>query len=289
MRRTLIILVMLLFLFPFCKGKEKKVTEVVVSVKTAVVKDTTIPVVVDVVGKIMPKNAVSVFAQISGKVEKILVREGDTVFLNQTLATVIQEVPGSEFKPYSVKSPIRGIVLKSLIDIGKTINPQTPLFEVGDIGCLNFKGQVFGEERFSVKPKQRIAITDGKKDTVAVVQINLVAPQVDPATGGVTIESQVCRLATPKNNLLIGQTLNGHIIVATRTGMVIPRKAVVNLSEKGTGVYKLEDDKAVFTPIQIISRSEEYYLVSGLKENEIIISEGADRITDGQKVNVIKE
>lgn len=289
MKKLITIAILLLSFSLYCKGKEKKVTETLTPVKTIVVRDTTIPVVVDVVGKIIPKNAVNVFAQISGKVEKILVREGDTVFANQTLATILQEMPGSEFKPYSVKSPIKGIVLRSLIDIGKTISPQTPLFEIGDIGCLNFKGQVFGEERFSVKPKQKIAITDSKKDTIAVVQINLVAPQVDPSTGGVTVESQVCRLATPNINLLIGQTLNGHIIVATRTGMAIPRKAVVNLSEKGSGVYKLEDDKAVFTPIQIISRSEEYYLVSGLKENEIIISEGAERITDGQKVNVIKE
>ncbi len=289
MRRLLTIFILLIFVFPYCKGKDKKVSETETIVKTVVVMDTTIPVVVDVVGKIIPKNVVTVFAQIPGRVEKIRVREGDTVFSNQTLATVIQEIPGSEFKPYSVKSPIKGIVLKSFIDIGKTITPQTPLFEIGDIGCLNFKGQVFGEERFSVKPKQKIAITDEEKDTIAVVQINLVAPQIDPVTGGLTIETEVCRLASPNISMLIGQTLNGHIIIGEKTGMVVPRKSVVNLSEKGTGVFRVENDKAVFASIQIISRSEEYYLIDGLNENDIIVSDGADKISDGQKIKIIKE
>lgn len=286
---VLIILISLIYFFFHCKEKETKVVGNVIAVRTVEVRDTVIPVVVDVVGKIMPKNTVTVFSQISGKLNEIFVMEGDTVKLNQKLATVLQEIPGSEFKPYSVKSPIKGIVLKSMVDIGKTINPQTPLFEIGDIGCLNFKGQVYGEERFAVKPKQKIAITDQKKDTIAVVQVNLVSPQIDQVTGGLTVESQVCRLSTKNVNLIIGQTLNGHIIVATRKGLIVPRKSVVKLAEKGIGVFKIENDKAIFIPVQIISRSEEYFIIDGLKQNDLIISEGTEKISDGQKVKLVKE
>ncbi|MCX7994356.1 MAG: efflux RND transporter periplasmic adaptor subunit [candidate division WOR-3 bacterium] len=289
MKIMLIIPVILLTFFIGCKGKETKAIETIPNVKSIVVKDTTIPVVVDVVGKIIPKSSVTVFSQIPGKVEKIFVQEGDTVYINQTLANVIQEIPGSEYKPYSVKSPIKGIVLKSMVDVGRTINPQTPLFEIGDVGCLNFKGQVFGEERFVVKVGQRIAITNDQKDTLAVVKINFISPQVDPVTGGVTVETQVCRLSPKNAHLIINQTMNGHIIVSTRQGKIIPRKSVVNLSDKGTGVFKIENDKAVFVPIQIISRSEEYFLVSGLNENDLIVRDGAEKLNDGQQIRLIKE
>jgi multidrug efflux pump subunit AcrA (membrane-fusion protein) len=253
------------------------------------VRDTAVQTVIDIAGQVFPRNSAIIYSQVPGRVDTIKADPGDRVRVNDVVAVVMQDIPGSEFRPYRVKAPISGVVLRKLTDVGNYVSVQNPLFEIGDISCLFIRGQVFGEERALVKSGQTIAITDERHDTIAVVAVTLVSPQVDPVTGGLTVESRVCKTAKTASELKPGQTVNGHIIAGSKNGLRVPRISVITTPEKGTGVFAIDNGIARFKPVRISARSEEFFLITGIQDGALIAHEGADRLSDGQRVSINKD
>jgi len=107
--------------------------------------------VFDISGRILPQNQVTVYSSIPGKVLEVLVGDGDRVGRGRTLARVIQDLTGSDYRPHQVVSPIAGVVSRTMASLGATVTPQTPLFEVADDRCINFVGQIFGEDLSKIK------------------------------------------------------------------------------------------------------------------------------------------
>ncbi len=273
-------------LLPACGKRQQPLAEKPVPVSVFITYRQGMKTVVDVSGRVEPQNRVSVFSQVAGKVKAVSAKEGDKISRNSVLAQVLQDIPGSEYQPHPVKSPIAGTVLKVSISQGATITPQMPLFEVGDTRCLNFAGQVFGEDRALVKPGQRMAITGNEGDTLLGLKVERLAPQLDQVTGGLDIEATICLI---KNPLLIGQSVDGHIIVGSSSGIAVPRISLVRDSLGRDGIYLVQGDSAAFRPVRIVNRSEEYFLIEGVPEGEKAVSEGSSDLRPGRKVTVVDE
>jgi len=242
MRKITTVLILLAAgLLPACGPRQQPLTEKPVPVSVFTTFRQEMKTVVDVSGRVEPQNRVSVFSQVAGKVKAVSAKEGDKISRNSVLAEVLQDIPGSDYQPHPVKSPIAGTVLKVFTSQGATVSPQMPLFEVGDTRCINFTGQVFGEDRALVKPGQRMAITGNRGDTLLRLKVMRLAPQLDQVTGGLDIEATVCLL---KNPLLIGQSVDGHIIVGSSSGIAVPRISLVRDSLGRDGIYLVQGDSA---------------------------------------------
>ena len=61
-------------------------------------------------GTVFPQNEVNIFATVTGKVKKVLVREGDYVAKDQSLATIDRDQAGLKFAEAEVTSTIPGNV-----------------------------------------------------------------------------------------------------------------------------------------------------------------------------------
>lgn len=125
--------------------------------KKAIVEYMRIPVeinniklTVSAVGTVQPKNRLEVIPPISGRIEKILVKEGDEVKEGQILAYMSSleraalldsaKSYGKErvkyweevYKPTPVIAPITGRVIVRNIEPGQTVNANTPIIVLSD-------------------------------------------------------------------------------------------------------------------------------------------------------------
>jgi membrane fusion protein, macrolide-specific efflux system len=95
-------------------------------------------------GMITPKNKIILTSPVAGRVDKILVEEGDLVKKGQMLAQVsssdraaLLEAGVSKelldmYKPTPIRSTISGRIISKKLVLGQTVNTESTLFEISD-------------------------------------------------------------------------------------------------------------------------------------------------------------
>lgn len=240
---------------------------------------------VNIFGKIYPEKSVKVYPKIPGEIKEILVQQGESVRKGQILARIQQIVPGSRFAPSPINAPISAVVLNIFTDVGNSLSPQTPIMELGDIGCLIFRGQVFGNDRGKVKKDQKLVLHDKLSGEDINMMIQRISPVIDEISGGLTIEAKLC--FGEKRVLLPGLTIDGYIELGKISGFSIPRTALVNQNKK-EGVFLFKQGKAVFKEITVLYSDEEHLLVKEELQDEQIIFEGAQGLSAGDSVRIVE-
>lgn len=241
---------------------------------------------IDIFGRFYPENQIMVFSKVNGRVHKVYAENGSKVREGQLIAEVIQEIPGQEFAPHRVVSPINGTVLASHAVIGKTVTVQNVLFEVGSLSCLIFKGQVFGADRNKVKTDQIMTLYGNKEEDTLSLSISRISPVVDSITGGLTVEAEICFIA--ERPVFAGQIISGKINIDSKNEIVIPRIALVKSNRMGEGVFTVNDEsKAVFNRVKVIESNENTAVIRGVEDGVMIITEGSSFVSDGVPVKVV--
>jgi macrolide-specific efflux system membrane fusion protein len=101
-------------------------------------------------GTVQPENKITIIAPIAGRIDRIMVEEGDTVRRGQILASMSsldraalldsaragggQVLEGWEdvYRPTSILAPASGVIIAKSIVVGQTVSQQTTLFELSD-------------------------------------------------------------------------------------------------------------------------------------------------------------
>ena len=74
------------------------------------------------VGQLEPKVQVDVKSNVTGRITKLFVQEGDLVQKGQALAVVQPGQTAAErYLPYEVRSPMAGTVIKRKVEIGDSV------------------------------------------------------------------------------------------------------------------------------------------------------------------------
>lgn len=120
------------------------------SVQTVIVTKGTIKQTVEATGSVVPLNRVEVKPPMSGRIEKLLVDEGDNVKVGQTIAwmsssdraaildsarsqgaAVLKKWEDS-YKPIPIISPLSGVVILKNVVVGQTVDSASVLFAISD-------------------------------------------------------------------------------------------------------------------------------------------------------------
>jgi len=113
-------------------------------------------------------------------------------------------------------------------------------------------------------------------------KIESISGVIDSQTGSVTV-----RAAFPNKGRLLHSGASGTIMIphTYKNCIVIPQTATSQLQDKIL-VYKVVDGKAVSTIISVapLNDGQEYVVTGGLKEGDVIISEGAGLIREGTQI-----
>jgi len=110
--------------------------------------------------------------------------------------------------------------------------------------------------------------------------------QIDTATGTIKLKAE---FENADGVLFANQFVNVRMPVETRPNATLAPTAAIQRGVQGTFVYVVNDDKTVkVTPVTIGStQGETTSIDSGLSAGAMVVVDGADRLRDGAKVEVV--
>lgn len=262
----------------------RKVPEKVVPVRVIRPRLREIQDMIRVSGSIQAQTEVLLFPKVSGKIMRNLVQMGSPVGKGDVVSILNRDEVGYEFKPYEIRSDGKGNVSRIMLNPGASANPATPIMAVVDID----------------KVKAVMAVDELKIRFVRIgqaVQLNMAAYPDDKFTAKVTAISPVCNPQTravdieitvpnPDHRLKPGMYAEMEMVQNRHNGLMLPLAAVVDRGGKKFA-FSVAGDRAGMVAVTTGAISgDEIEIVSGLRGDETIVSSGADRLENGDRLNV---
>ena len=239
-------------------------------------------------GTVFPQNEVNIFATVTGKVSQVLVREGDYVAKDQSLATIDRDQAGLKFAEAEVTSTISGIVKLVMTQVGATVAPTAPLFQVVDMDSV--------EVILNVPEKKIAQIKRGQPAMLSLVSypdrtfygnINKVSPVVDALSR--TLEARIL-VRNPGYLLKPGMFAEARIVLRdVESALVIPVTSLLD-RDGNRVVFTIKDGTARRIVPQLEFVEGQWAVVSvGLEAGDQVVVVGQQNLNDGDAVTIAEE
>jgi multidrug efflux pump subunit AcrA (membrane-fusion protein) len=285
-RKETILFFLLLLLFQ-CAKREGKREEVLPTVMVVPVKLDKVVRTLTLFGTISGEEQVTVFSKITGRVTEIKKPEGSVVQEGEAIVYVLNDVPGMDYKPGPVPSPISGVVGKVYVEVGQTVGPQTPIANVANYSeWVKVKAPISDQDLRFVKKNSRAIVTlTAYPDRTFEGKVTNISPILDPFTRTATVE---VTLPNPERKLLPGMACAIKLVLEEKDGVIaLPLNAVFLEGEKR--VFVVENETAHLRKVEVgLIGDELVEISSGLKAGEKVITIGKERVKDGGKVRVVE-
>ena len=214
--------------------------------------------------------------------------------LEQAKASLVDA--GNNLSYTEVRSPVKGVVGTLPYRVGTLVSPQMtqPLTSVSD----NAEMWVY----FSVSEKelQGMMRRHGSRDKVLASfppvsltlsdgseyphrgQVETLSGVVNPQTGAVQVKTV---FQNPDRQLLSGSVGNVVMPHSERNVIVIPKNATYEVQDK-VYAYRVKDNTAESVEIKVAAFNDgnEYIVLSGLENGDVIVTEGVGSLRDGQTI-----
>lgn len=281
---VVIVLLMLVFLRIQCtmRGRAGEVEKAPLPIEVMTVKKGDVINTCEVLGSVMARKTAQVFPETMGRITRIMVKEGSTVYKNSRLMGVRNETIGFEYEEGFIISPISGSVADIMVDVGSMVNPQMAVAQVVDYSAVKVEFNISETSIGCIEKKNSVLVTvDGLPEEKFHAKISEISPVIDPATRTIAIKATV---SNPKRTLKPGMTARVTINLGEVTDVVvIPKDAF-----REGFVFVVTDSTAEKRAVEAgIVGDENTEIVSGLEIGERIVVVGQERLAGGEKVNPI--
>lgn len=187
-----------------------------------------------------------------------------------------------------VKSPIDGCIAAKNIKSGDMVSNQTPAMTVINPNNMEMMLHVtesnIGEvsRRFADKLSAEVTIKDS--GDVVTGTVSAISPSANPKTGLYDVKI----IIDNKNGLIKDGMLATAVFKDDKTSgtLYIPKQSVIASDGKNC-VYILSDGKLTKTEVTLGSEKNRYIAVTGLKDSDEVVVDGADKVTENGKFRVI--
>jgi multidrug efflux pump subunit AcrA (membrane-fusion protein) len=271
---------------PMGKGRGKTEKEAATVAVETVTRDTVIRTT-DLIGTLQGSEQVSVYPKLAGRVTQIAKPEGSAVKAGDPIIYVVNDIPGMDYKPGPVLSPIDGVVGKVSVDVGQNVSPATSVATVA-----SYSNQVK-----VVAPVSDCDLPFVKLGSTASVQISAlpdqtfsgrvtkVMPIVDATSRAATVEITV---PNGEHRLVPGMTAGVRLVLERRENVVaLPLAALFSTDQ--TKIIVVDGTTAHFRHIVTgLVGDDKAEVVSGVNVGEKVATTGKERVEDGQTVKPIE-
>ncbi len=161
------------------------------------------------------------------------------------------------------------------------LNPITVIFTIPEDNIPQVLNKITSDKQLIVQAYDRQQTT--LLDTGKVLTID---NQVDPTTGTVRIRAQ---FPNTKNQLFPNQFVNVRMLINTLHNVVMVPTAAIQFSAKGGSyvfIVNADDTVKEQTVKTGITTGDNTVVLSGLSAGQTVVTEGADKLTDGAKVTL---
>jgi RND family efflux transporter MFP subunit len=186
-----------------------------------------------------------------------------------------------------IKAPISGTINKKMVDIGAMVNVGTPVANIVDISTLKVMLNISEKDAFQIRTGEQTEITTdvypGVKFYGSVDNIASKADEVHTYPVEVTLSNN------KQHPLKAGMFARVNFTSQSSTeSLTIPRESLIG-SIKDARVYIVQNEIAKLKNV-VIGKSSGNFLeiLSGLNENEIVVTNGQNNLSDNSKVVIIK-
>ena len=186
-----------------------------------------------------------------------------------------------------IKAPISGTINKRMVDRGTMVNMGTAVANIVDVSTLKVLLNVSEKDAFQIKVGEQAEITTDVYPGVKFYgNIDNIASKSDEAH---TYPVEVKLSNSSSHPLKAG--MFARVLFTSQGGeesLAIPRESLVG-SIKDAYVYTIENKIAKLKNVVIGKTSSNFLeVISGLKENEIVVVNGQNNLSDNSKVVIIK-
>ena len=192
-----------------------------------------------------------------------------------------------EIKEGTIVAPFDGMLGIRKISVGSLLTPTTVITTIDDIKKIKVD--------FSVPEKYLSLIDTNCKISATSIavpgkqffgNVQAISPRISPISRSISVRGII---ENEKYLLRPGMMLNVTIQMQDRDAVMIPEAAIFNVGEKHF-VYVLGEGNTVKqTEIEIGQRQKSLVEVTnGLKKEDIIVTDGIVKISDGDVVNIGK-
>ncbi|MGL4667413.1 MAG: hypothetical protein ACRCWR_05755, partial [Saezia sp.] len=127
---------------------------------------------------------------------------------------------------------------------------------------------------------------DPERPSIAQGTLAILDNQVSTQTGTIRLRAQF-------NNkdmaLWPGQTVSARIQIHTlENATIVPQKAI-RQGQQSPFIWRIENDMATPTPIQILQTNQELVAVEGIQVGDEIVVDGASRLLKGVRIQRIEQ
>jgi multidrug efflux system membrane fusion protein len=200
-----------------------------------------------------------------------------------------------------ITSPIDGVVGLKLVDIGNQVYANsTSLVIINQVQpiyvdfTINEKDVPALMEKVTAGTKLAVDAYDGS-NTTKLSTGTLLTPDNQINTS--TLSLKLRALFENKDGALYSnQAIYGHLLLETKTNVVIAPVAAIQYGTQGTFVYVInanDDDPknatVKMTPVKVGTiDGDQAEITSGLTEDDQVVVDGVDKLTDGSKVIIAR-
>ena len=272
-----------------CGKKAAEIKKSAVPVEVAAAQKIELEEILQFTGDIEGKSQVQVYPKVTGKLIEYKVKEGERVEKKDVIALIDRDVTGFKFEPAPVEAPISGILAKTYLDNGDSVNPQIPIAVVADMDKVKVKIEVTEVDYSKVKTGQPAKITvdayPNKEFTGRLSKLSaLISQQTRTATAEISISN-------PEHLLIPGMFACVGLSVKKYKALAIPYDAILRLP--GTGVYycfMVKENKAQKVFVKLGMRKDNWQEIKeGLKEGDLVILSGHGILKTGLSVEIKKQ
>jgi multidrug efflux pump subunit AcrA (membrane-fusion protein) len=291
--RTIIAGSIALALFAGCgpagKGPGRGKTEAKEAVAVAVVTADTGTVIrsTNLVGTLVGEQQVTVMPKVAGRVTEIARAEGSYVKAGDPILYIVNDIPGMDYKPGPVLSPIDGVVGKVNVEVGQSAAPGMP---VATVASFSDRIRVRAAVSDADLPYAKVGATadvsvSAIPDQVFSGRVTQVSPMVDAASRSATVE---VTLSNSQHRLVPGMTASVRLVVERREHVVaVPLSALFSTDK--TRAVIIDGTTARSRPIQTgLVGDELVEIVSGIQPGDKVATVGKERVQDGETVRPVE-
>lgn len=249
-----------------------------------------ITLTVSTTGTVLPKNRLELMPSVAGRIEKILVNEGDKVRAGQILALMSStdraalidaaRLQGGQslkywentYKPIPIVAPINGTVIVRSVEPGQTVTTSDDIIVISDM--LNVKAQVDETDIGRVKVGQKAMITlDSHPDVLVKGKVAHIYYESATVNNVTVYYVSIIPDSIPAE-FRSGMSATIEIIETEKNGAILlPEEAVIT---DGSGKYVLvkngKADEGVKRPVTTgISNNSTIEIISGLSAEDIVL------------------
>jgi RND family efflux transporter MFP subunit len=185
-------------------------------------------------------------------------------------ATAEVDVQQAEIARRTLHSPVRGIVIQRLQDVGDLATPGQPVLRLADQDTLEVVAQLEEADRRQVQPGQTAwVLLDADPERPLPGIVHRVGSRVNADNG--TLPLTITLRPQDRIDLLPGMTADVNLKTAVLPGALVAPVSAIDMETDPPTVWRLADGQARRQPVRVRRLSlEQMQILSGLRSGEWI-------------------